>query len=537
MRIVLSYRNLRFVTYAYCGLPIIVFFLLWLKPLIGVIVAGLFVTAFILTCLRNVEIAPSPLGLTTNAFRTRLRNDKSESSGVASVEIGAFALLLIVFAALTWCILGGQGGLWYQSDDWDSRNALFRDLITHKWPVRYSADGGWLCYYIAHWLPAALIGKVVVLFGFEREIAWTIANIALLLWTAFGILLVFLHIIATSNARSKLQLIACIIVPILFATPDIVGIALSGGYSRGLEDIHLEFWAKNMQFSSLTTCLFWVFNQSVIPWLCTLCFVNEKTFGGYLPIWACCLFAGPLPAVGLAFLMLGYGVFALIKSRDRTEIVRSVFSLSNLCALPVIAILGLYFIANGAGAADAEGAWAAATLLPPPLYFPSAPDEIVLAVLFVLAEALLIPVALRLCGIKGPLLPLCVALLLLCPWVRTSKYADICMRVSIPAVMCLCVLCVIVVINASYSRKNITKLAPTLFLIALLALGAVTPAFEFIRGFHAVSQNGITGSIRDPYESFENIEAFRQKNMWPRTNYVTSPDQSDALFFRYLAQE
>ncbi len=536
MRIALSYCSLRNFTFSYCGLPIVLFCFLWLRPLIGVIAAGTFVAAFVLLSRDNKEMWPSPLNLTIRAFRKR-DTQKSDSIEHAVVEVGILALLLMVLVSLTWCILGGQGGLWYQSGDWDARNALFRDLVTHRWPVRYAVDGGWLCYYIAHWLPAALVGKVVNLFGFGNGLTWTIANIALLLWTAFGMVLVFLHIIVAARARTKLKLAICVALPILFATPDVVGIALSGGYNKAFETLHLEWWAKNMQFSSLTTCLFWVFNQSVIPWLCTLCFINEDTFSGYLPIWACCLFTGPFPAVGLAFLMLGYGVFTLVKEGDRIKVVQSVFSISNLFALPVIVILGLYYMTNGASAADAGGAWTNATLLPPPLYFPSVQPDIIIALFFVVAEALLIPLALRLCGVGGPLLLLSTVLLLLCPWIRTSQPADFCMRVSIPAIMCLCLLCAIVCMDASYARTDKTRLAPTLFLVVLLVLGAVTPAFEFYRGFDSVSRKGIVASINDPFVTFENVDIFKKKNMWPRTNYVTQPNQSDSLFFKYIAQK
>lgn len=502
--------------------------------------AGTFVAALVLLSRGNKEKWPSPLDLSIMAFHKQAAQ-KTHIKERDAVDVSILAMLLIVLVSLTWCILGGQGGFWYQSTDWNARNALYRDLVTHRWPVHYSVDGGWLCYYIAHWLPAALVGKVAVLLGINMSFTWTIANIALLLWTTSGITLVFLHIIVAARARTMLKIVVCLALPILFATPDVVGIAFSGGYSEALESLHLEWWPREMQFfsqfSSLTTCLFWVFNQSVIPWLCTLCFANEDTFNGYLPVWACCLFAGPFPAVGLALLMLGFGIFTLFNEKDRMKVVRSIFSLSNLFALLVIAILGLYYMTNGASAADASGEWANASLLPPPLYFPSASESIKAVIFFVVSEVLLIPLALRLCGVRGPLLLLPTVLLLLCPWIRTSDASDFCMRVSIPAIMCLCVLCAVVCADAPYVKTDKTRLAPTLFLVVLLVLGAVTPAFEFYRGFDSVSRKGIAASVYDPFVTFENIDIFREKNMWPRTNYVTPPNQSDSLFFKYIAQK
>lgn len=50
----------------------------------------------------------------------------------------------------------------------------------------------------------------------------------------------------------------------------------------------------------MTTCLFWVFNQTVVPWLMTLCVLNEKSVENYALLGLLALPFGPLPFVGLA---------------------------------------------------------------------------------------------------------------------------------------------------------------------------------------------------------------------------------------------
>lgn len=52
---------------------------------------------------------------------------------------------------------GGIGGHYYQSPDWDWRNAIFHDLIYKKWPVIYSEYDKALVYYIGYWLPSAAL--------------------------------------------------------------------------------------------------------------------------------------------------------------------------------------------------------------------------------------------------------------------------------------------------------------------------------------------------------------------------------------------
>ena len=37
-------------------------------------------------------------------------------------------LFLIIVVLLIWCVLGGQGNLYYQSSDWGARNDIFRNM-------------------------------------------------------------------------------------------------------------------------------------------------------------------------------------------------------------------------------------------------------------------------------------------------------------------------------------------------------------------------------------------------------------------------
>lgn len=100
---------------------------------------------------------------------------------------------------------------------------------------------------------------------------------------------------------------------IFFSGMDILG-AL---YSSRLPDLlaydamHLEWWTNDFQFSSLTTCLFWVFNQTVGAWLATVCFLQEKDCRNYLLLGTACLMCGPFPFVGLVIFMVVRGIVLL----------------------------------------------------------------------------------------------------------------------------------------------------------------------------------------------------------------------------------
>lgn len=543
IRIPLDFDCLGPATLLYCAFPVLLFLLFWLRPLVGIPVAAALAASVVLALRRRgMEVMRSPAEL-ARGWANRTRGFvASPADGDAVVRANVPFLLFVVAVALVWCVLGGQGGLWYQSGDWDSRNALFRDLVTHGWPVRYSVDGGWMCYYIAHWLPPALVGRALVLLGCGQGLAWGAANVALLLWTATGVTLVLLHLPLLANARSRPQLVLCVFLPLVFATPDIVGIALTGLNGSLFQKMHLEWWASNMQYSSLTTCLFWVFNQSVIPWLCTLRLVGERRLGAYVPLWACCLFAGPFPAIGLLLLMVGCGFHALWRSERKGEVLASACSPANLLAIPAALVVGLYLLSNGAGAADAHGAWTQANALPYPLYFPTSAEHVRKAVVFVVVEGALLPAVLWACGVRGPLLALSAVTLLLCPWVRTSQPADFCMRVSVPAVLCLCVMSAVALVRATGPEGALRRLGrrsiPAVFLVVLLLLGAVTPAYEVRRGVSSVLHRGIAASVYDPFKTFEDRDQFYVggRNGWPRTNYVVDPEPGNSLFYDHLSK-
>lgn len=437
--------------------------------------------------------------------------------------------MIIIVVALVWCILGGQGGFWYQSGDWDSRNALFRDLITHNWPVKYSSDGGNLCYYVAHWIPSAAFGKLLLRIGMDLSAAWCVANIALLCWTALGIVLAFLLVIVTIRPKRECLALVCVLITVFFATPDILGIWWSGGYPLGFEAMHLEWWAKNMQFSSLTTCLFWVFNQAVIPWLCTLCIINERSMERYLLIWVCCFFAGPLPSVGLAMQMVGQGIHVLASSNVKQKGLRSLASFGNAVSVPIALVFTLYYMNNGSAAADAAGEWAQTNALPFPFYFPTIQEQIVLALVFLFVEGLMLPLVLRLLGVKGPLLTSAAVTLLVCPFVRFSWTADFCMRASVPAVITLCVLSIGVVMGVSHGQNTLRKRIAIAALLVLIILGSVTPIYEFHRGFQSVLSVGIEESLNDPFITFEGRDG------WPRTNFVVREEDAKSIYWRYIS--
>lgn len=236
-------------TYLYLALPVMIFCIGWCRWYIGIPAAAA-VAAAVVCCLKEHR----------NEIHT-LDMEKEDWMRAAAV------ILLI----LLWAGLSGVGGYVWQNTDHTYRNAMFHLLVEKKWPLikEIAAEGGLqgrgVVYYIGSWLPAAVVGK---LSGFSAGRA------ALYLWTAAGILLMYGQICIWRKKVSVWPLVLFI----LFSAPDVLGVLL--GTSDTLQifgDQHLEWWPLYYQFSSITTQLFWVYNQAVPAWmLSALIFLDGK---------------------------------------------------------------------------------------------------------------------------------------------------------------------------------------------------------------------------------------------------------------------
>jgi hypothetical protein len=171
-----------------------------------------------------------------------------------------------LFVIFVWVYFSGIGRFVFQNSDHSSRNGLFQTLVTEEWPVIYFSPEHYkepvaLVYYFGFWLPAAIIGKI---FGL------TAGYFAQFFWASLGIFLFYYLIIAK---YIKKIVFWPLLVLFFFSGLDILGMYLLGKkFSDISSTAHIEWWASYpvFQFSSMTTQLFWVFNQAVPAWLATL---------------------------------------------------------------------------------------------------------------------------------------------------------------------------------------------------------------------------------------------------------------------------
>ncbi len=548
----ITYSALRRVAFFCLMLPCLIFLCGFLRPFIGIPVAVLVILAYLCAL-------------------------RSQEKGVQGVFIAKKHLLILFLLAGVWCCFAGIGNLFYQSADWSARNAVFRDLITYDWPVIYTNKNAALVYYIGYWLPSALVGKAVLGICGSVQTAFFVGNLALLLWSSICVTLVFLLLCTLLRARGVKQLYFLVIFFVLFGGLDILGTLCNHWFMDKPIPDHLEWWAFLYQFSSNTTALFWVFNQAVLAWIATLCFLQERNARNYGFLLICALGTTPLSCVGLALYMLGLLAVQLWHAAQNArvkEFFLDVLTPQNL--IPAFTLLPIYFLYYKTNLAmgltkTPELAWYHVLMLSlgallvvtavVRLLFAAKRGirvrfELLLAILPLLVIAggvlltdLISPLyfsfLLLECGIylililfdhsRDPLLYLTLLVCMLCPLIRVGTSADFSMRASLPAITVLAVLCLQTLLahgaRILKKERSLARVCVCLLAVALL-LGAVTPLWEFGRGILAVIREGELALVSDAYYSFGNIlggAVGRTDKNFIATRYA------EAFFFKYLA--
>lgn len=507
----LNYQRLRCIACVYMALPLLVFFcgyLKWYYSLISSV--ALICTFWKVIHTKNIESA---------------RND------ILYVRISH--LIYISFFVLIWTFLGGMSGFFYQSSDWNCRNAIYHDLITLRWPIVYESTGAALSYYIGHWMVPALLSKGILLLSGSASFAWFVGKIIFWLWTCAGLIIVILMILQYLKATSMKKWMGAILVFACFSGMDVIGAICKGnlGWLLSPDVIHLEWWSK-YQFSAITTCIYWVFNQTVIPWMITLCFLEEKDSCNYIFYCVACLFCGPFPCIGLAICMAVKAIWAVAFNSiemPQNEIIRTWFSPANLLAfVGMFPFIAAFILTNNAVTAGSGEN----TLQTLPAFFSLEYWDYELILFLVLEVGCYILVVFW-DHKKDAVFYGLILVFIISPYFRIGSSNDFCMRVSVPAVFIL-MLYVSEYLQQHFAWKKIwhptqcrNRQLCTLGLVLCLVIGSATPAVEILRGIYHVWEEG-TFLLEDM-----SIGSFDKGTIYLNFN-CTNPEKT--FFFKYFAR-
>lgn len=335
---VLYFRDVGFVhvlfisSVAYLVLPMLIFFIGWLEPILGLILSAIAIYA-------------------GYSFVVRLSSYLQDETD--SFSIPNKVILGILLVNLFLVLISGIGGIQkWQTTDWAKHNAVLQSLVEYPWPVFFKINQNIfpLVYSLAYYLPSALVGK------FSN---WTTANVVLLIWSFIGMSLAcFWYMFLVRRAFFWVILIF-----ILFSGLDGLAAAVQAVYSaiinsrdlfqfldlakEGFVDLsrgHLEWWAEIGAYPSNVTSLFWAPQHAISGWIVTSMFyIYQKQRRSRSEI----LF--PLAAVVLAspFVFVGLFFYLLFDLKTQWQIyclkLKSILTFTNISSGLIILIIGLYY--------------------------------------------------------------------------------------------------------------------------------------------------------------------------------------------------
>jgi hypothetical protein len=404
---------------------------------------------------------------------------------------------------MIWVLCSGSGGFGFQNSDYIAANALLKDLMQKDWPITLMLDGSSrpVVYYLAYYLPAALVGKAW---------GWAAANRFLLVWTVIGTFIAFAWFARISLIRMAAR------------QWSVVGVVLIFCLAGGLDSIgyyvirqkwpfeittHVQWWASYFQYSSMTTLLYWVPQHAIAAWLVTGIVANAviersdlRTLGIALAssaLWS------PFGLLGTFLYLLLLGLIIFWTGRQRELYSRS-FLITMICAVWV-GTMHMLYITSSAFYFPHGFVW---QYVSNRLYLMEALGAFWLLDFGLLGGVLLVMLAVGnramqsaptpagqsrwarleaalLSEFKMPLgqlllLLLSLVTLIVLPFYRMGRYDTIAMRVSIPALFILWT-CVVRILMYASARTRIQQRLLYSLVVLMVGLGFLTSIPEIAR--------------------------------------------------------
>lgn len=438
--------SLRNVTILYLAIPYLIFFFGWLKPVFALMFAGVLILGLFLTFKDESIDAP----------------EKKENVWLYLVNF-----LIILCIAYIWMSFSGLTGHGYPNFDHLKHNAVINDLVKLPWPVAYNLTNNgetnifYLCYYIAFYLPAGLLGKI---FGF------TFATNFLFFWAVAGVVLTLFWFQRFTKKKSLWALAFFV----LFGGLDFLGNILLGG-EKFTGTSHIEIWNmleapyKFLEYSSNANLLYWVPQHAIGAWLVTCLLFNDgeihKNYKSIFFLTALACLWSPFGAVGLVPFVL----FLIYKSK-----LRELLTVQNLLSAASVGFCIFLFITSTK--VDFEHAWIFQDIN---IY-----EQWHNLVLFWIIEFGLYALFIKYKDFKK--LPLdkswfylSILILFLLPFYKLGHFNDLLMRASIPSLFIFQLfLCKYLLTNSKDIMNDVSKK----LLIALLVFGSFAGLAEISRG-------------------------------------------------------
>ena len=511
----IGYRTFFTASLIYVALPVLLFFMFFLK----IHMALIFSLVLISVCIYSVIDSEKD------------GNCKKISDDKISFTV-PFLVITAVFAVI-WAVAAGIGEFTWTTLDHNVRAAVLNDLVEYDWPVFYDlskqsdpvvreafgSDTVAFAYYFTFWLVPAAVGK---LFGLMA------ARIALVLWSALGLFLVMTGICFIMKRRSY----AAMVTLFLFAGFDILVLAFNGivlhvettweGWNH-IFNIHGNFY-QTMN----------VFHQTIPGWVVTMLVIGAKNGRSAGALGALLFPYSPWATIGLVPVAVWKAVRDGIIKGDRKRSLLNIFSIGNLI-LPVF-IFGcyaLFFTANSNATGIRGFIWE----------FYKDPGELILYYfLYVIFEFGLWIVFLFRDRKHDGLMWVSAVTLAVFPVYMMSEANDLLMRGTLAPMFAITVMAAVKIGRECerIAKNNNNIDGRSMISFGALLLSGVT-AFLFLLTVAGATKEIITGEDtsvqpRDQIVSFGDLRSHEEYfiNVTPRQFYVR--DYEDTAFYRYLGK-
>ena len=413
------------------------------------------VILFLLGNVKYIISIPLSIILLIALFKAILNSPKMEVSLFDSKK----KFIIILFLIILWVLLSGVGGfIWQNRWDHRFRNAIFKDLVFHNWPVIQGNTA--LCYYFGFWLPSAIVGKFFGLAsGYVFQVIWAILGVSL----AFGMICQYLKKVKIRNLLIFVLFSGLdIILFLIFSKDSITQIALNI-----LNGIHLEWATSYFQASSNTTALFWIYNQIIPFWVGMMLILLQNNNKSIVFIYSLMLLYCPFPLVGLAPVMI-YFVFRKQENINEKNIFKNIYkkiknvcTFENIVALFLALILALFFKSN---------------LAANKISFLNINAEVLFSfVMYFFFEYIIYLIFIYKNNKKDPILIILLVTVAFYSFIKLGNSIDFSMRTNLPLIFYIMLL-----IMSELQKSNMKRLKKAM-LICVLCIGSITPMMEFLR--------------------------------------------------------
>jgi len=506
----IKFRYIAIAAYLYVVIPIMIYFLTWLRPYIGIPMAVIL-----------------SIGLYVLIKSDYICNRDD-------IALPRVTLILVFFVFLIWVWLSGQGGFFYQTWDNHSRNAIFRDMIDFDWPVIYPETGNALVYYMMYWIVPALFGKI---FG------WLVGNISLALWTFLGTIISYLLIVYICKCFTVSRLWLVCIIFITWSGLNILGMVFSTTFGLTQNEMFtfgrlnigsMEGWLDGVRngfdssylFRSNFDALSQIYNQTVIIWLLVPLVLENRKVRNLAFIGLCMLIYAPIPFIGFLPILLAIAIpwyYRKYKSKSYNEIIKQTLSIPNISAVFTIFIVAVFLFKSNVQTGNIG------------LFVPIQAFDIVrilTLILFYFMEFGLICIFIYPMYKKDVLFYVAIMTLVIIPIFKVGTGRDLCMNASLPALFLL------MIMTINYCKdKNVKVMTPRMICISLaLIIAAMSPIFDICKRIEIINLTNRFPIVADRTKTLSN------KNIGdycPDTyleNYLV-PNPKSKAFYKYLAKE